>query len=72
MYEFYSSACVICLLKNHIIRGMLDFYVLNRVMREFCLTGMVGMLPLLAAGVFRLREGYMRTTFTTMLTDALA
>ena len=51
---------------------MLDFYVLNRVMREFCLTGMVGMLPLLAAGVFRLREGYMRTTFTTMLTDAQA
>ena len=29
-------------------------------------------LPLLAAGVFRLREGYMRTTFTTMLTDAQA
>ena len=51
---------------------MLDFYVLNCVMQEFCLTGMVGMLPLLAAGVFRLREGYMRTTFTTMLTDAQA
>lgn len=70
MYELYSAVDVICLLKNHIIRGISFFCVFLRKNRRFCLTGRDVAFPLSSAGYFSSREGFMRTTFTTMLTDA--